>query len=348
MMRKLWEIMRKEFRVVVRTPVGLFLLALCPIVMVGLVPFGLSGSVRIRLSVVDQSFSERGLEKAAILSRSPFFSSVDMSLSMEEATARMEHGELDGIVVIPADGEGYTLLIDATHNALAADVQYYVQKQLGGLSIDGLPIRSTRKFLSSSDNKHYYIVAMLVLLISIIGSGLSMYSVLVDREHKTIEHLRSTGVPAGLYVMSKVLFFSLVGLMETAVGLLIASLVFDFHVYGSLWAFILLATCFLFCMTSLGVTIATYSKNLVQATYILVFLFCMLSLISTMFVPLDTTARFMGLMRFINPFYWVTDGGWKILLKGAGMADIPLYYAVLFGAGVLLSVANILKIKQTD
>ena len=348
MMRMLWEILRKEFRVSVRTPLEIFLLILSPVIMVGLVPFGLSGAVRIRLGVVDQSFSDRGLEKVAVLARSPYISEVEMYISLEEAMGKMEKNQLDGVLVIPREGEGYNLLIDGTHNALEADVQYYVQKQLGDLNLDGVPLRSTRKFLSSTDNKHYYIVAMLVLLMSIIGSGLGMYGILVDREHKSIEHLRSTGVPATLYILSKELYFSLLGLLETGLGLLIAWLVFDFQVYGPIGAFILLAACFLFCMTSLGVTIATYSKNLVQATYILVFLFCMLSLISTMFVPLDTTARFMGTMRFINPFFWVTDGGWKILLKGASFSDIPLYYAVLFGAGVLFTLANVLKIKQTD
>jgi len=348
MIQKLWQIILKEWRVAVRTPAVVFLLILSPIVMMGLVPFGLSGSIKLRLSVVDQSYSNRGRETVAELSRSPFFDSVDLSMSLEEAARRMDYGELDGIVVIPPDGEGYSLLVDGTHSYLAADAEYYVIQQLAPPETGSEKIKATTKFLTAPDNKHYYIVAMLTLMLAVVGSGLAMYSVLVDRKRKSIEHLRSTGVPAGLYVISKVLFFSFAGILETMLGLAIAYLVFGFHFYGSPLAFALLAVCFLFSMTSLGVTVASYSENIVQATYILVFLFCILALTGTIFVPLDMTEKAMAAMRYANPFYWMTDGGWKILLKGAGAADTLLHCIVLAGTGALLCFANVPKIKQTD
>lgn len=348
MIMKLWQIMRKEFRVNLRTPAVVFLLILSPIVLMGLVPFGLSGSIKLRLSVVDQSYSDRGRETVAELSRSPYFASVDLSLSLEEASARMDRGKVDGIVLIPPSGEGYSLVVDGTHATLAGDVEYYVLQQLGKPETDGVQIKSTTKFLTAPDNKHYYIVAMLTLMLAIIGSGLTMFSVLTDRERKSIEHLRSTGLSAGLYVMSKVIFFTFAGIFDTVLGLGIAHLVFGLRIYGSILAFALLAVCFLFAMTSLGVTVASYSGNIVQATYVLVFLFCILALTSTMFVPLDTTEKVMAAMRFANPFYWMTDGGWKILLKGAGAADTLLHCIVLAGTGALLCFANVPKIKQTD
>ena len=52
MMRVLWHMLVKEFLQLVRTPALLFVLILCPVVTVGLVPFGLSNKPRIRDVVI--------------------------------------------------------------------------------------------------------------------------------------------------------------------------------------------------------------------------------------------------------------------------------------------------------
>ena len=59
MMRRLWQLLVKEYLQLVRTPALLFVLVLCPVVTIGFVPFGLNDKARIRVAVVDESFSDR-------------------------------------------------------------------------------------------------------------------------------------------------------------------------------------------------------------------------------------------------------------------------------------------------
>ena len=347
MMRVLWHMLVKEFLQLVRTPALLFVLILCPVVTVGLVPFGLSNKPRIRVEVVDESFSGRGRETLALLAGSPQITQLSQTSSLQEAEGRMARGEIDAIVIVPANEEASRILVDGSNIPLARDAAYYVGLQLHKPQENEL-LRSHTFFVTETGNTHYYLVAMLVLLIAIVGCSLVALSVVTEKENKVLEHLRSTGLNPLMYVASKLVFFSLVGLCELAVGLLIARLVFALQSAGPLWELFLLAACFLFAIVNLGILIAASTRTLVRTIYVLVFVFIMLILLSTMFAPLDNMDPVWAATRFVNPFFWMVDGAWKILLKGVKLAANPVNCLALLGIGSVLTAFNILKIRQIE
>ena len=92
MMRTLAQILRKEFLQLVRTPALVFILFLCPVVVVGIVPFGLSNKTRLRVEVVDETFSGRGRETVSALAASPQIARVSLSSSLQESERRIDSG----------------------------------------------------------------------------------------------------------------------------------------------------------------------------------------------------------------------------------------------------------------
>ena len=345
--RLIIQILVKEFLQLVRSPAMALILVICPVIMVGIVPLGLSNETHLRVEVVDESFSGRGREAMTALSGSPQIAWVGRSASLQESERRMDLGQIDGIVVVPADGGEYRILADASQIILGLDVSYYVSRQLSGAQDDGR-VRTHTLFTSGDGNSHYYLVTMLSLLISIMGCCLATLSVVTEKESKVLEHLRSTGMSASLYVFSKVLFFTLVGLAELSVGLVIVRVGYSLVCAGSLLDYYVLAACFLFALVNLGILVAAGTRTLVRAIYVLVFLFITLILLSTMFAPLDNMTPFWAATRFVNPFFWIADGSWKIVLKGLSIADNPENCLVPLGIGCLLAVLNIRKIKQLD
>jgi ABC-2 type transport system permease protein len=345
--RLIIQILVKEFLQLVRSPAMAFILILCPIIVVGIVPLGLSNKTRLRVEVVDESYSGRGREAVTALSGSPQIARVSQSASLQASERRMDLGEIDGIVVVPRDGGEYHILADASQLVLGRDVAYYVSRQLSGVQDDGR-VRTHALFLSGAGNTHYYLVTMLSLLIAIMGCCLATLSVVTEKESKTLEHLRSTGMSASLYVFSKVLFFTLIGLGELTLGLVIARAGYSLVCAGPLLDYYLLAACFLFALVNLGILVAVGTRTLVRAIYVLVFLFITLILLSTMFAPLDNMAPFWASTRFVNPFFWIADGSWKIVLKGLSVTDNPENCLVLLGLGSILSVINIKKVKKLD
>ena len=337
MMRAFFHIMLKDALQLLRTPVLMGLLVLCPVVVIGLIPFGLENKMALTVSVVDETYSEEGREVTLRLNANPQMTAFQ-SLSMADAQALMDNGKADAIVLIAPDGE-YQILSDASHALLAQDAAYYIGRQLDPPQEN--PIQLHQLFISGTGNTHYYLTAMLVLLMAIIGCCLVGISVINEKMNRQLEYYRSVGMKPRLYVLSKLSFFVLVTLVELALGLIIGRLVFGYAIAGPVLDFVVLSACFLFCIINLGVLMAAVSKTLIQTIYSLIFAFFVLMLLGTMFAPVDNMTPFWAATRFVNPFFWVSDAAWKIALRGFSLAGIWENVLALLIEGVLLTELNI-------
>ena len=345
MLRTFRYILWKELLQLVRTPVLAGLLLLCPIVTVGLVPFGLGNFTLLRVEVVDLTPGGQGLEILKCLGSSPHINCT-VAESEQVAQKRLDDGKINAYITISPDGTRINTVIDATHTILAWDASYFIGKQLEGGIVrkkTESAISSHHLFSSGPDNTHYYIVTMIILLLAIMGCSFAGLSVFNEREGKVLEHLRSTGMSATTYIFSKITFFMMVGLLELVVALIIAFAVFGFRIAGPLLDYFVLSACFLFVIINLGMMIVAFSKTLIQAIYVLVFLFIVLILLGTMFAPIDNMDAGWAATRFVNPFFWAVDGSWTIALKGFGMAAIPFHYLALLGIGGIMTAINIYK-----
>ena len=348
MLRTFRFILWKEFLQLLRTPVLVGLLILCPIVTVGLVPFGLGNFTLLKVEVVDLNPGGYGLEMVKCLGSSPHIKCT-VAESEQAARKRLDDGKINAYITITPDGHKINTVIDATHTILAQDAYYFIGKQLeSGMVREKTEsaIMSHQLFSSGPDNTHYYLVTMIILLLAIIGCSFSGLSVFTEKEGKVLEHLRSTGMSATVYIFSKICFFMLVGLVELIVALIIASVVFGFRIAGPLLDYFALSACFLFVIINLGMMIAQLSKTLIQAIYVLVFLFIVLILLGTMFAPIDNMDAGWAATRFVNPFFWAVDGSWTIALKGFGMAQIPFHYLALLGIGGAMTAINIYRTNR--
>ena len=337
MMRAFFHIMLKDALQLLRTPVLMGLLVLCPVIVIGLVPFGLENKLSLTVSVVDETYSEEGREVTLRLNANPQMRAFQ-SLSMADAEALMDDGKADAIVRIPPDGE-YQILSDASHSLLAQDAVYCIGRQLNPRQEN--PIQLHRLFISGTGNTHYFLTAMLVLLMAIIGCCLVGLSVINEKLNRQLEYYRSVGMKPRLYVLSKQSFFVLVTLVELALGLIIGRMVFGYSISGPVMDFILLAACFLFCIINLGILMAAVSKTLIQTIYGLIFLFFVLMLLGTMFAPVDNMTPFWAATRFVNPFFWMSDASWKIALRGFSLPDVAVNVLALLLEGILLTEINI-------
>lgn len=338
MMRKLFVLLRKDLLQLARTRLLVLVLVLCPVILIGIMPAGLTNQTRLKVDVVDRSFSAQGGETVACLARSPHIAQVTRSASLQESQERMDRGAIHAIVVLPAAGGQPVILADGSHTILGYDAAWYVARQLADGKAAGGGLRTHTLFVSGQDSVHYYMVPMLVLLIAVIGCCMAAFSTVTEIESKRIELLRSTGLGTGLYVLSKDCFGALTALAELAAGLVIARLVFDFSSAGPLGAFFILALCFLLAISSLGVLLAAWGKTQMRTVYLFVFLFVVLVLLSTMFVPLDNMSASWAATRFVNPLYWMVDGAWAILLKGFGLRAVLPHCIALLAIGAALSL----------
>lgn len=348
MIRTFLQMMKKELLQIVRTKATLVVLLVCPVVAVGLVPFGLGNQVRLRLEIVDQTLSDAGRQAVRALAASPHVKTVGLVRSREEAFSHIHDGSIDAVMILQGLEGPDVIFADGTNLLQAGNVANYLRAILQPENTLPMPVREHLLFVSCGDNTHYFIVSMAVLLLSIVGGVLSCLSVVGERDKKVLEHLRSMGVSSSFYVFSKLFFFVALCLVELSAGLLLGHFIFGLEPLGSLFAVYLIFALFAFVMVSLGMAIAAWCKTLVQSIYVMVFLYLMLILLSTMFAPLDYMSDAWALSRYVNPFYWIIDGGGKVILKGYGLSRILEHMGLLLLMGSLLCSLAIARLRRVD
>ena len=326
MMRKLFVLLRMEFIRLWRTPALAVLFVLFPLAIIGIVPLGLSGNGDIRIQVLEPGAS---------------------SDSLAAAEQRMDRGEIQAIVIPAADGEQDRILCDGSHAIIALEASWKAMMQLYSSEedIDSF-LKEHVMFASGKGSTHYYLVPLLLLLLAVSGCCMASNSVVTDLESKRLEHLLSVGLNAPLYLVVKGVFCTILGMFCLAVGLVTARLVYGLSCAGSFPAFLLLSLCFLVAAANLGILVAFLCRNQTRSISVLVFLFIVLSLLSTMFVPVDNMLPAWAATRYANPFYWHVDGAWKVMLKGAGLRDILPHCFALLGMWTLFIYPEIVLLRR--
>ena len=322
MIRKLYWLVRKEYLQIVRTPVLVVMLVLCPLALAGIVPLGLGFEADIPTSFVTPD-------------------------TLEEAEKEMDAGRIGAIVVQPDNGGEPSILIDGSHPVQAFEAAYSTVRTLYDTDeLTGMVADVHLLYAGGRGCTRYYLVTMLLFLLALVGCCLPMLSVVWELESRRFELLRSTGTHAATYLSAKLLFCLLTALVELLAGLLVARLMHGLTCTGSFVALLLLTTCFIAAVGNLGVLLAAYGKTQLRSIYLFVFVFIFLVLLSTMFAPLDNMSPAWAATRFANPLFWMVDGAWKVLLKGAGLSDILPNCAALLAIGVLLAACNVRRLGK--
>lgn len=196
------------------------------------------------------------------------------------------------------------------------------------------------------DFKLYMVPGILVLLVTLIGGFLSGMNIVREREIGTMEQINVTPVRKSQFIAGKLMPFWILGLIELSFGLVVAWLLFDVPMLGSIVLVYVAAGIYLMGILGMGLLVSTLTDTQQQAMFITWFFFVVFILLSGLFTPIDSMPGWAQTLTWFNPVAWFIDIMRRVLLAGAGAADIagPLLVMVAFAAGmILLSVRRYRK-----
>ena len=196
------------------------------------------------------------------------------------------------------------------------------------------------------DFKLYMVPGILVLLVTLIGGFLSGMNIVREREIGTMEQINVTPVRKSQFIAGKLMPFWILGLIELSFGLVVAWLLFDVPMTGSIVLVYVAAGIYLMGILGMGLLVSTLTDTQQQAMFITWFFFVVFILLSGLFTPIDSMPGWAQTLTWFNPVAWFIDIMRRVLLAGAGAADIagPLLVMVAFAAGmILLSVRRYRK-----
>jgi len=283
--KRVWTIMRKESRQIIRDPASIAMGVVLPLILVLLFGFGLSLDVKnvpIALDLEDSSSDAMGL--AAGFELSPYFHP-QVVHSLELARELLLQRSVDGIVRVPSDfsrrvSEGdaqVQVIVRGTDANQARLTEAYVQGAIGvwsaretaeGRPTAGGPVSiQTRVWFNEANDSHYFLVpGVVVLVMTLIGAFLTAMVVAREWERGTFEALFVTPVRSGEILLGKTIPYFGLAMIGLLLCVLSAKFLFSVPVRGSLW--VLLAASMLYVLVGLGIglLISSAVKNQLVAS----------------------------------------------------------------------------------
>ena len=364
-------ILRKEFLQIFRNRAMLPILFVMPVVQLLVLSFAATFEVKnTPFGLIDEDRSTFSRELVEKLEASNYFSLEVDAASSQLADAAMQRGNIKLILHIPSGFERdlhhalpakILLTHDASDGAAAGIVQAYASTIIADFNTAirientaqtgaaaGINVISTHWYNPDLDYKIFMVPGILVILVTMIGTFLSAMNVVREKEIGTIEQLNVTPLRKRDFVVGKLLPFWIIALIELAIGLILARLVFDVPILGNLPLIFGLAGVYLLGMLGLGLWISTITETQQQAMFVAWFVLVICILMSGLFTPIDSMPVWAQKLTLANPIAYFIEIMRRVLLKGAGIEAVKgqFLFLIAFAAGMLgLAVKRYRKVS---
>jgi ABC-2 type transport system permease protein len=185
--------------------------------------------------------------------------------------------------------------------------------------------------------KHYMVPGILVALVTMIGTLLTAQNIAREKEIGTLEQLNVTPITRAQFITAKLLPFWVLALLDLALGLIVARLVFGVPMRGSVLLLFACAAVYLVVALGIGLWISTIVETQQQAMFVSFFVLMIYLLMSGLFTPIDSMPHWVQVGSQLNPVRHFVTVARAILVKGAGLREIaqPMLILLVFGVTVL-------------
>ena len=362
-MATLLMLLRKEFLQIARDRFMLRQIIAMPVVQLLILSSAATFEVKsARLYLVDQDRSATSRALVSRLQGSGRFAVTGASPSLFLANEAMLHRRVDVILAIPPEFERdvtrtrvatLQLTLNAEDGAAAGVTQSYaarIIREFGReLDVELAPevreqptveVRARGWYNPQLDYRDYMVPGILVQLVTVIGTLLTAMNIVREKEIGTLEQLSVTPLPRSTFMAAKLLPLWIIALGELSLGLVVARIVFDVPMEGSLALVFVAAAIYLVAALGIGLWVSTIAQTQQQAMFVTFFIIMIYLLMSGLFTPVRSMPEWAQWMAEVNPVKHFIHIMRAVLLKGAGLADIlrPLGMMALLGV-IVLSLA---------
>ncbi|HNR77822.1 MAG TPA: ABC transporter permease [Parvularculaceae bacterium] len=281
----------------------------------------------------------------ASMRQSDYFNIVAQVATDEEGESLLRSGAVSYLIVIPENfetefvrGERPQILIaaDASDPVAAAGpiaAANEIARRAFAPELERLPKRLRggappfeaiihRQYNPAGETSMNIVPGLLGIILTMTLIMITSIALTREVERGTIESLLSTPVRASEIMIGKTTPYIIVGIIQTAIVLIAARLIFHIPFVGEAAPFLLALLLFIFTNLMLGYLISTVAKTQMQAMQMTFFIFLPSILLSGFMFPfaaMPKWAQAIGEALPITHFLRIVR---EVMLKGAGAAEI--------------------------
>ena len=373
MIFRIWAITKKEFRQIRRDTRTLIIMFVFPVFTLILFGYALNFDVtNIKLGVYDQDKSDLSREYINTLQSTGYFKIIKNIDNQQEINQALNKKIVQCVVVIPKDlSEKFyskqdakiQYLIDGVDGNTATVIMNYVSaatRSLSGkyqnevLARSGIDIYSPIELqpvfwfnpeLKTTEFLMPGLIASILITLSVV---LTAIAIVRERELGTMEQINVSPVSSIELLLGKILPYTLISLLISALIIVAGYLIFGVSIKGSIfWLFVTILLYLISCL-SIGIFLSTIAESQ-QVAFQMGMLISQLpsNLLSGFIFPIESMPVALQIVTNITPAKFFIIALRDILVKGVGVSAFwdQLVYLIIF-ASILLTLASIRVIKQ--
>ncbi|MGD9683981.1 MAG: ABC transporter permease [Candidatus Obscuribacterales bacterium] len=379
---KLYALVWKETKELLRNPYLMFLILIPPVVQLLILGASLDPRVsHLCLLLVDQSSTRQSRDLIRSLEDTTVFDVARTAPGRDRLLEMMRTGRYDVGLIVPerfADdlNDGRTarvaVFLDGADAYSSGIAQNYVMRTISRFKPEGLGARvhvdkieaipkdleigQDRKLVSPSidmlfnpDQKRswYFVPGILGACLTLVGTLVASALVLKELENGTIQQLLMTPASTWQITASKVIPLLVFLLLDIAIALTAAHLIFGMPIRGSLLLLMVASTLYALTGIGTGILLGTFCSSQRQAQLGSFFVNIPMILLSGAVVPFDTMPAALVAVSSLNPLRYYTVVVRSLILKGSTFQMIALDLFLLAGFSLLILAAGSLRLRRS-
>ncbi len=357
----------KEARQFKSNPFMPVVLILLPLLLMLVVPLAANMEVRdVRLSIVDRDRSTMSTQLIDRISRSGYFVFSSYEDSYEDAMEQLSKGRADIIMEIPegaersvGNGENVEILIaaNAVNNTkgtmgggyLSSIVTDYSAELSGSSGLETsspLTIIPQYRYNPHLEYKLFMVPALMIVVIILVGGFFPTLSIVSEKENGTIEQINVSPVRKRDFILSKVVFYGILGIFAFTLAIVIAHFVYGLASHGGLLEIYVSSMIFLVFMGGFGLIISNYSETMLQSVFLMLFFVLIFMLMSGIFTPVSSMETWSQYVTYILPTRYFVNILRAVCLKGSSFSDLTFDFVMLSVFAVVINIFAVVTYKK--
>ena len=373
-MKIIGYIIQKEFKQIFRNKAMLPIIFVIPFIQLIILSNAATFEIKnIKFSYIDYdktSFSRALIDK---FNTSTYFNVITEYPSEKIANSAMLRGEIDVILEIPQYFErdllkdkktNLLVIINAIDGAAAGVENVYINQIVQGFNknvqtdlMQGSDKKNIPKNIISIPSfwynktlnyKTFMVPGILVILVTMITLFLSGMNIVREKEIGTLEQMNVTPIKKHQFIIGKLFPFWILGMLLLTVGLIIARLLFNVPMVGSLALMYLYTAIYILVILGMGLFISNYTDTQQQAMFIAWFFVVIFILMSGLFTPIESMPEWAQFLTEFNPIKYYVEIMRMVMLKGSSFMDILPQFGKTVLYAIIMNGLAVWSYKKTN
>jgi ABC-2 type transport system permease protein len=198
---------------------------------------------------------------------------------------------------------------------------------------------------------HYGMVSMVTLAVVMLGIRLASAAIVREKESGTLEQLMVTPINPWELILAKVIPMIVLEVGGLLLGVMLSFFVFGVAPHGNpintLILFIALSTLAFLATVGIGIWIATYARNQMQALLLSFFVLFPMMFLSGTITPIVAMPMWLQWLSFLSPMRHYLSLALGIFLKGLGLEVVWPHALALAGFTILILWLGLRRFRRS-